>query len=82
MKSALGPTAGPISDDGWSMVGFLDKEDEARPGHLMGTEKWAAVYLASTPEQAALMGLDLPGINTVRSFCSFDVSLVTTVSKG
>ncbi len=74
MKSALGPTAGPISDDGWSMVGFLDKEDEARPGHLMGTEKWAAVYLASTPEQAALMGL--------RSFFSFDVSLVTTVSKG
>jgi hypothetical protein len=56
------------------MVGFLDKEDEARPGHLMGTEKWAAVYLASTPEQAALMGL--------RSFFSFDVSLVTTVSKG
>ncbi|CAM6062693.1 unnamed protein product [Sphagnum tenellum] len=73
VKSALGPTAGPISDDGWSMVGFLDKEDEARPGHLMGTEKWAAVYLASTPEQAALMGLDLPGINTVEEIGDIEV---------
>lgn len=52
--------------DGWALVDFLDKEENPGPGHLMGTEKWATVYLASTPEQAALMGLSLPGVDTVK----------------
>ncbi|KAG6555509.1 hypothetical protein Mapa_002744 [Marchantia paleacea] len=53
-------------DDGWSKVEeFLDNDESAGPGQLMGTKRWAAVYLASTPEQAAQLGLTLPGIDTV-----------------
>ncbi|BBN12547.1 hypothetical protein Mp_5g21000 [Marchantia polymorpha subsp. ruderalis] len=53
-------------DDGWSKVeDFLDNDESAGPGQLMGTKRWAAVYLASTPEQAAQLGLTLPGIDTV-----------------
>lgn len=58
------------SDEGWAMVGFLDKEDNPRPGKLMGSKKWAAVYMASTPEQAAALGLDLPGVDCVSSCIS------------
>ena len=58
-----------VPEDGWSLYDILDKEeDNLGPGSLMGTEKWANVYLASTPEQAAQMGLVLPGIDTVCSF--------------
>lgn len=30
-----------------------------------GGKKWASVYLASTPQQAAEMGLEFPGVNEV-----------------
>lgn len=30
-----------------------------------GSKHWASVYLASTPQQAALMGLKFPGVNEV-----------------
>lgn len=55
-----------VDDDGWSKVNdFLDDEETPKPGSLMGTKKWAAVYLASTPEQAVQLGLALPGVDTV-----------------
>ncbi|CAM6088651.1 unnamed protein product [Calypogeia fissa] len=53
-------------DGGWSKVNdFLHNEDIPQPGTLMGTKRWAAVYLASTPEQAVQLGLALPGVDTV-----------------
>lgn len=30
-----------------------------------GSKHWASVYLASTPQQAAVMGLKFPGVNEV-----------------
>jgi len=58
-----------MPEDGWSLYDILDREeDNPGPGSLMGTEKWATVYLASTPEQAAQMGLILPGVDTVCYF--------------
>lgn len=30
-----------------------------------GSKDWASIYLASTPQQAAAMGLKFPGINEV-----------------
>lgn len=65
-KVPANPDGSTPPEDGWSLVDFLDKEENPGPGHLMGTEKWATVYLASTPEQAALMGLSLPGVDTVK----------------
>ena len=55
-----------VPEDGWSLYDVL--EDNPGPGSLMGTEKWATVYLAETPEQAAQMGLGLPGVDTVCYF--------------
>lgn len=60
--------SGDVPEDGWTLYDILDKEDNPGPGSLMGTEKWANVYLASTPQQAAQMGLILPGIDTVCYF--------------
>lgn len=62
-----------VPDDGWSLYEILDKEeDHPGSGSLMGTEKWATVYLADTPEQAAQMGLVLPGVDTVCYFNPLD----------
>ncbi|KAG0626550.1 hypothetical protein M758_2G134500 [Ceratodon purpureus] len=62
-----------VPEDGWSLYDILDKEeDNLGPGSLMGTEKWANVYLASTPEQAAQMGLSLPGYDTVEEIGDLD----------
>lgn len=36
-----------------------------------GSKNWASVYLASTPQQVALMGLKFPGVNEVTSSYSF-----------
>ncbi|KAL2624343.1 hypothetical protein R1flu_008588 [Riccia fluitans] len=54
-------------DDGWSKLEeYIDNDEDCeRPAQLMGTKRWAAVYLASTPEQAAQLGLTLPGAHTV-----------------
>ena len=30
-----------------------------------GSKHWASVYLASTPQQAAQMGIEFPGVNEV-----------------
>lgn len=43
-----------------------------------GSKTWASVYLASTPQQAALMGLNFPGVNEVANifFDCFTVFLL------
>ncbi|KAH7426145.1 hypothetical protein KP509_11G086900 [Ceratopteris richardii] len=50
--------------DGWRFLdSVLEKEhNEGKPG-CFGSKAWASVYLAATPEQAALLGL--PGSNEV-----------------
>ena len=42
---------------------FSEKRDEAIS---FGSKHWASVYLASTPQQAAAMGLEFPGVNEVK----------------
>ncbi|KAL1339819.1 hypothetical protein AAHE18_U068600 [Arachis hypogaea] len=37
-----------------------------------GSKHWASVYLASTPQQAALMGLKFPGVNEVEEIDDVD----------
>ncbi|KAA3472957.1 protein CHROMATIN REMODELING 20 [Gossypium australe] len=39
-----------------------------------GSKNWASVYLASTPQQAALMGLKFPGVNEVEEIEDVDGS--------
>ncbi|XP_054817178.1 protein CHROMATIN REMODELING 20 isoform X2 [Prosopis cineraria] len=37
-----------------------------------GSKNWASVYLASTPQQAALMALEFPGVNEVEEIDDID----------
>ncbi|WZZ19343.1 hypothetical protein YC2023_112432 [Brassica napus] len=55
--------AGPSELD-WSSLNkvFTEKKDEAVS---FGSKNWASVYSASTPQQAAAMGLEFPGVNEV-----------------
>ncbi|OIW13803.1 hypothetical protein TanjilG_31692 [Lupinus angustifolius] len=39
-----------------------------------GSNHWASVYLASTPQQAAIMGLKFPGVNEVEEIDDVDAS--------
>lgn len=39
------------------------KDDDTKTS--FGSTKWASVYLASTPQQAAEMGLTFPGVDEV-----------------
>ena len=58
--------AGPSELD-WSSLNkvFTEKKDEAVS---FGSKNWASVYSASTPQQAAAMGLEFPGVNEVKFY--------------
>lgn len=55
---------------------FSDRPNEDRVS--FGSKHWASVYLASTPQQAAIMGLKFPGVDEVIKLCfrSFDSLMV------
>ena len=43
--------------------------------NTFGSKNWASVYLASTPQQAAELGLKFPGVDEVR-YMSMNVVLI------
>ncbi|CAN6460467.1 unnamed protein product [Victoria cruziana] len=49
----------------WDGVNELFQPRGSAEGALFGSAHWASVYLASTPQEAANMGLKLPGVNEV-----------------
>lgn len=51
------------SDVNWSS---LNKIFSASAESTFGTSQWASVYLASTPQQAAELGINFPGADEVR----------------
>ncbi|XP_010528765.1 PREDICTED: protein CHROMATIN REMODELING 20 isoform X2 [Tarenaya hassleriana] len=57
----------------WSSLNkvFSDKKDDIIS---FGSKHWASVYLASTPQQAAAMGLEFPGVNEVEEIDEIDAS--------
>ncbi|KAK6915312.1 SNF2, N-terminal [Dillenia turbinata] len=56
--------------DGWES--FNKMLSVSNDGTLFGSEEWASVYLASTPQQAALMGLKFPGVDEVEEINDVD----------
>lgn len=62
-----------IEDKDWDLVdNFFEIENDVNKSNAFGSKQWAAVYLASTPEQAATMGLKLPGVNEVEEINDLD----------
>ena len=62
-------TLSDVLEDDWFLFDILYKEeDNPGPGSVIGTRKWASVYLADTHEQAARMGLALPKVDDVCDF--------------
>lgn len=53
------------SEFNWSSLNkvFSDPSDKSIS---FGSKHWASVYLASTPQQAAAMGLEFSGVNEVK----------------
>lgn len=49
---------------------FSDRPNEDRVS--FGSKHWASVYLASTPQQAAIMGLKFPGVDEVEEIDDID----------
>ena len=52
----------------WCSLNKLFSDGATGDGASSGSKDWASVYLASTPQQAAEMGLKFPGVNEVPNF--------------
>lgn len=73
-EGASGFLAGkvPVEDDdniqchekSWSSFNELIKSKESVK-NTFGSSNWASVYLASTPQEAATLGLQFPGVDEV-----------------
>jgi len=57
----------------WCSLNKVFSEGSNNNETLFGSKNWASIYLASTPQQAAEMGLKFPGVDEVR--CVFFLSL-------
>lgn len=57
-------------DVDWGTFSKLCSDKSYVDSISFGSKDWASVYLASTPQQAAEMGLKFPGVVEVRVWCS------------
>ncbi|KAL5224296.1 hypothetical protein ABZP36_010935 [Zizania latifolia] len=80
-EGASGFLAGkiPVGDDGsvqcheksWSVFNELIKSKECAES-TFGSSNWASVYLASTPQEAAALGLQFPGVDEVEEIAEVE----------
>ncbi|XP_066374559.1 protein CHROMATIN REMODELING 20-like isoform X2 [Miscanthus floridulus] len=80
-EGASGFLAGkvPVGDDdsvkchekSWSSFNELIKSKE-NAENTFGSSNWASVYLASTPQEAAALGLQFPGVDEVEEISEVD----------
>ncbi|KNA07910.1 hypothetical protein SOVF_167500 isoform B [Spinacia oleracea] len=56
----------------WSSFNKLFSDHASKEDSAFGSERWASVYLASTPQQAAAMGLKFPGVDEVEEIDDID----------
>ncbi|KAK8633968.1 hypothetical protein V6N13_014797 [Hibiscus sabdariffa] len=62
------------SDIDWSSFMKICSDGLTEDDTGFGSKNWASVYLASTPQQAALMGLKFPGVDEVEEIEDIDGS--------
>lgn len=56
----------------WCSFNKCFSDHASEDSTLFGSEHWASVYLASTPQQAAVMGLKFPGVDEVEEIDDID----------
>ena len=61
-----GSTENPVVE--WNSFTKLLSDQPSKEDAAFGSKQWASVYLASTPQQAAAMGLKFPGVDEVSIF--------------
>lgn len=61
-----------ISDINWNSVNKIFSGNVSEKCASFGSKHWASVYLASTPQQAAAMGLKFPGVDEVEEIEDVD----------
>lgn len=59
----------------WSSLNKIFSDNVAELPVSFGSKCWAEVYLASTPQQAAIMGLKFPGVDEVEEIDDIDINL-------
>lgn len=64
----------------WDLFNKIISEESGGDASF-GSRQWASVYLASTPQQASLMGLKFPGVDEVENmfdcvYCFFFIGCV------
>jgi len=68
-KKLCDETQEPVKNEAegdWDMFNKI-VSDGSGIDATFGSKHWASVYLASTPQQAALMGLKFPGVDEVEN---------------
>ncbi|KAI4350074.1 hypothetical protein L6164_010597 [Bauhinia variegata] len=73
-KKHFDSTTEPVKEEAEVDWGMFDKisADGGDTDTSFGSKHWASVYLASTPQQAALLGLEFPGVNEVEEIDDVD----------
>ena len=61
-------TATENSEVDWCSLNKLFSEGGSKDCASFGSKHWASVYLASTPQQAAELGLKFPGVDEVPTY--------------
>lgn len=59
------PNASENLDKEWSPFNELVQSGRCLNNNSFGSKTWASVYLANTPQEAADLGLELPGVDEV-----------------
>ena len=63
----------------WDKFAELCSDKSNLDGISFGSKEWASVYLASTPQQAAELGLNFPGVDEVRVCCSLFILIICCI---
>jgi transcriptional regulator ATRX len=64
----------------WASMKKLFSTSSSEDVASFGSKHWASVYLANTPQEAALMGLKFPGVNEVTFLVCVDNLLPYDIS--
>lgn len=59
------------SEVDWTSINKLFSDVSNVDLPTFGSKHWATVYLASTPQQAAALGLEFPGVNEVTNSLTY-----------